>query len=118
MYYDYDKLILKVPKEIRRFMKLLQDEGNCIVYVVGGAVRDLYRNVLPHDYDLVSKLTPDEIKSILSKYPYINVVDKLGNNFGVVVVTFGVYEVEIATFRREVYGNDPHRPERVEFSEL
>ena len=117
MYYDYDKLILKVPKEIRQFMKLLQDDGDCIVYVVGGAVRDLYRNVLPHDYDLVSKLTPDEIKSILSKYPYINVVDKLGNNFGVVVVTFGVYEVEIATFRREVYGSDPHRPERVEFSD-
>jgi len=117
MYYDYDKLILKVPKEIRRFMELLQNEGNCIVYVVGGAVRDLYRGVEPHDYDLTSKLTPDEIKSILSKYDKIKVVDRLGNNFGVVVVSLGSYVVEIATFRREVYGSDPHRPERVEFSD-
>ena len=105
----------KLPKAVSRALHVLEQAGGT-PYVVGGAVRDLYLGKEPHDYDVASDLTPEEVLAALKK-ENISVVEKLGNNFGVVVGLFDGLPIEIATFRNEVYGpKDAHRPESVTFS--
>ena len=110
-------LLNKLPKSVMRAMFVLkQAVGN--PYVVGGAVRDLIMGKKPHDYDIASDLTPEEVLAAL-KNENIPVVEKLGNNFGVVVGLFDGLPIEIATFRKDKYGpEDPHRPAMVTYSKI
>ena len=110
-----NKLRGYIPDYACDAMDILAKEGGT-PYIVGGAVRDFIMGRNPKDYDIASNLLPDEVLSILEKNN-IPTVDKLGNNFGVVVGIFDGNPVEIATFRADVYGNsDAHRPEKVLFT--
>ena len=112
MHIDYHTVI---PSYVRNAMSIL-DHAEGTPYVVGGAVRDIFLQKTPHDYDLATSLTPTETIAVLSQNN-IPVVEKLGNNFGVVTGIFDGNPIEIATFRKERYGaDDPHRPEEVIFS--
>ena len=83
------------------------------VVLVGGGVRDLLLGVSPTDFDLASSLTPEELLEIAKKKNWqANVV---GAAFGVVVLTVQKENLEVATFRKEGYGSDPHRPAWVEY---
>ena len=105
----------RLPKAVNLAMHVLKQAGGT-PYIVGGAVRDLFMGKEPHDYDVASDLTPEVVLAALKKVN-IPVVEKLGNNFGVVVGLFDGLPIEIATFRNEVYGpKDAHRPESVTFS--
>ena len=105
----------RIPPAVGHAMQVLAAAGGT-PYLVGGAVRDLIMGKEPHDYDSASDLVPEQVLAAL-KDNNIPVVEKLGNNFGVVVGLFDGLPIEIATFRNEVYGpNDAHRPERVTFS--
>lgn len=105
-----------VPHYVQKAMSILANaEGT--PYLVGGAVRDIFLQKTPHDYDLATSLTPTETIVVLSEHN-IPVVEKLGNNFGVITGIFDGEPIEIATFRKERYGaDDPHRPEEVIFSQ-
>ena len=105
-----------IPHYVQKAMSILANaEGT--PYLVGGAVRDIFLQKTPHDYDLATSLTPTETIVVLSEHN-IPVVEKLGNNFGVVTGIFDGKPIEIATFRKERYGaDDPHRPEEVIFSQ-
>lgn len=106
---------MEIPGYVNKALEILrQEEGT--PYVVGGAVRDLLLGRTPHDWDVASDLPPEAVMDALRAHN-IPVVDKLGNNFGVVVGVFGGHPVEIATFRGESYGEDAHRPEKVYFSQ-
>lgn len=105
----------RIPLAVNHAMQVLTATGGT-PYLVGGAVRDLIMGKEPHDYDIASDLVPEQVLEVL-KNNSIPVVEKLGNNFGVVVGLFDSLPIEIATFRNEVYGpGDAHRPERVTFS--
>ena len=105
----------RLPKAVILALQVLKQAGGT-PYIVGGAVRDLFMGKEPHDYDVASDLKPEEVLTALKKVN-IPVVEKLGNNFGVVVGLFDGLPIEIATFRNEVYGpKDAHRPESVTFS--
>ena len=104
---------MAIPSYVKQLMQMVIDEGGT-PYIVGGAVRDLLMNKTPHDWDVASDLTPDKMIVVFQKNN-IPVIEKLGNNFGVVVGVFEGHPIEIATFRSEVYGTDPHRPEEVSF---
>ncbi len=108
-------LLKNIPQNVMNALQVLKQAGGK-PYIVGGAVRDLFMGKKPHDYDIASDLTPEEVLAALKK-ENIPVVEKLGNNFGVVVGLFDGLPIEIATFRSEVYGSeDAHRPESVAFS--
>ena len=81
-------------------------------YVVGGAVRDLLRGEEPQDYDIATDAKPEDVIAIAGQQGW-KVVDKLGHNFGVVLVVVDGNKAEVATFRGERYGVDSHRPETV-----
>ena len=103
----------QVPDYVKKIQEILLLGGGK-PYIVGGAVRDLLMGKTPHDYDIASDLTPSEVIEIL-KDRHFPVVDKLGNNFGVVVGLIDNNPVEIATFRSDIYGMDAHRPDEVVF---
>ena len=81
-------------------------------YVVGGAVRDLLRGEQPQDYDIATDAKPEDVIAIAGQQGW-KVIDKLGRNFGVVLLVVNGHKAEVATFRGERYGADSHRPETV-----
>ncbi len=78
-------------------------------WFVGGCVRDRLRGVEPKDFDVATDATPDRIASL---FPGSHVV---GAHFGVVLVTSGGAEVEVATLRSDHAYRDGRHPERVTF---
>lgn len=105
----------RIPKNVLLAIKVLSETGGK-PYIVGGAVRDLFMGKEPHDYDIASDLTPDEVLQALRR-ENIHVVENLGNNYGVVVGVFDGLPIEIATFRKDKYRpEDPHRPAMVTYA--
>jgi tRNA nucleotidyltransferase (CCA-adding enzyme) len=77
-------------------------------YIVGGAVRDLLRNVEPKDYDIVTSAKPNEIKECFPNLYSIGV----GEQFGIVIVHDETnIDFEIATFRQDIYCDGRHPTE-------
>jgi len=77
-------------------------------YIVGGAVRDSYLGIEPHDYDIATPLTTDEVGDVLSSLG-LKVIPT-GLHFGTVsTILPDVGEVEITTFRTEVYTKENGR---------
>lgn len=80
---------------------------------VGGGVRNLLLGLTASDFDLATSLTPDEIVEIAKGNGWY--ADLVGASFGVVAICCGGETIEVATFRKEGYGDDPHRPAWVEY---
>lgn len=82
-------------------------------YVVGGAVRDLLLGREPKEFDVCTDACPREVLTLAAE----NRIKafKKGAAFGVTSWILDDEEIEIATFRTELYGDDAHRPEKVEF---
>lgn len=66
-------------------------------FLVGGAVRDMFDDCEPHDFDIVTKATPDEISTIFNDCK----VNLVGKSFGVTIVD----GFEVATFRVDRFPN-------------
>lgn len=92
---------LDLPDDIYQIKKEFDKAGKKL-YVVGGAVRDFYQKIDPHDIDLVTDAQPEESKKILrGKF---NVSDEQGKAFGVLRI-FTKSEplgYELATFRKDI----------------
>lgn len=101
----------RIEEEVRRAYKRIKNSG-FEVYLVGGCVRDLLMNKLPHDWDLATNATPQDLQSIFPHSFY-------DNSFGTVGVPYGKEGVstvlEITTYRRDVNYNDSRHPEYVEW---
>lgn len=69
-------------------------------YLVGGAVRDLFADLNPHDYDIVTDATPDDLAHIFPDRK----IDLVGANFLVTLVD----GVEVSTYRSD-RNNGPDR---------
>jgi putative nucleotidyltransferase with HDIG domain len=78
-------------------------------YVVGGSVRDALRGIDPHDWDVTTDATPDEIQKVFPRSLY-------NNRFGTVVVRAGAHEIEVTTYRTEAEYSDHRRPDSVAFT--
>lgn len=83
-------------------------------YLVGGAVRDLCRGVVPHDWDLATALHPDEVQQWGHQAKYR--VIPSGLDFGTVTIMTELGPVEVTTFRRDGRYADGRHPQTVTFS--
>ena len=101
-------LELKVPRDVEKVVDLLLDAGHD-AYIVGGSVRDALRGVDPHDWDVTTDATPEEIQAVFKRSLY-------NNRFGTVVVRSGEHEVEVTTYRTEAEYTDHRRPDSVAFT--
>ena len=59
-------------------------ENNHKGFLVGGAVRDMFLNKEPKDFDIVTSATPDEVLDIFHKLGFKTI--EVGKKFGIVVV--------------------------------
>ena len=80
-------------------------------YCVGGCVRDALLGIPPHDYDLTTRATPEEICQVFHRHDLVLAGEKHGT-IGV-VIDHNVYE--ITTFRTEGGYQDSRHPDWVKF---
>lgn len=89
-------------------------------YIIGGAVRDLWLDREPKDFDLVTDATPAQITS-LPEFRR-SVYKDTAQAFGVTRARFeyrgAVSELEIATFREDLEAHRGRRATRIAFADL
>ena len=78
-------------------------------YMVGGAVRDFLLGQTPHDIDVASSASPQQVKTLFKR-----TVDT-GIEHGTVLVLIDGEGIEVTTFRTEGSYSDNRRPDSVEF---
>ena len=101
-------LALKVPADVEKVVDRLLTSGHD-AYIVGGSVRDALRGVDPHDWDVTTDATPEQIQKVFPRSLY-------NNRFGTVVVRSGAHEIEVTTYRTEAEYSDHRRPDSVAFT--
>lgn len=91
------------------------ERGGKQLYLVGGAIRDalLKRQREGAEFDFATDAAPDETKRLIE--PFVSAVWLQGEKFGTVGARIGEVDVEITTFRTEVYQPSSRHPE-VSFS--
>jgi poly(A) polymerase/tRNA nucleotidyltransferase (CCA-adding enzyme) len=100
---------LRVPPDVERVVARLVASGHQ-AYVVGGSVRDAIRGVDPHDWDVTTSATPEEIQQVFRRTLYLN-------HFGTVVVRAGDHDIEVTTYRVESDYADHRHPSEVAFTD-
>ena len=99
-----------LPPHILYCIHTLENAGYP-AYAVGGCVRDACLGLTPHDYDLCTAATPDQIKALFAQYDLI----LAGEKHGTVGVILPQEVVEITTFRTEGDYLDHRHPTSVDF---
>lgn len=105
-----NKYGIQTPESCYTILKTLWANG-FPSYLVGGCVRDALMGNTPHDYDIATQATPEEV---------INLFDKTiptGIEYGTVTVLIGDDSYEITTFRSEQDYNYGRKPTIVNFSD-
>ncbi len=78
--------------------------------LAGGCVRDLLLGREPNDFDVATDATPDQVHAI---YPHALTV---GKAFGVTILPYSCFQIEVATFRVDLDYHDGRRPSGVRFT--
>lgn len=98
-------------KKALSIVQTLTDKGYIAVYA-GGCVRDHLLGIEPHDIDIATNATPDQIEALFDKTVAV------GKAFGVIVVIIDGEEFEVATFRKDSEGSDGRHPDSVTFTSM
>jgi putative nucleotidyltransferase with HDIG domain len=80
------------------------------VFLVGGAVRDLFLGKEAQDWDLATDARPEEVASQFRR------VIPTGIKHGTVTVRYKGYSLEVTTFRTESSYSDGRRPDHIEYA--
>ena len=103
--------LMTLPEGVQHCLKTLILAGK-EVYLVGGCVRDALLGIEPHDFDLCTIATPDQVQQLFSDHNLV----LAGLKHGTVGVVVDGEVVEITTYRRETGYSDNRHPDRVEFT--
>lgn len=101
---------MELPETIRHCLDALE-AGGFAAYAVGGCVRDALLGLIPHDYDLCTAATPEQIRAVFQGFPLI----LAGEKHGTVGVVTEIGVVEITTFRTEGGYRDSRHPDWIKF---
>lgn len=93
---------------------ILQELNKCghEAYIVDGCVRDGLLHLEPHDWDICTSATPDEI---LAAFPYENIIPT-GLKHGTLTILINDDPYEITTFRVDGIYTDHRKPNEVYFT--
>ncbi len=103
-------IALRVPFQARAVMSQLQAAG-FEAYVVGGCVRDALLGLEPHDWDMTTSATPDEMKAAVDFHS----IDR-GLKHGTITFVVDHEPIEVTTFRTESGYSDGRHPDSIEFA--
>ena len=99
-----------LPHNVLTCMQALSAAGYR-VYAVGGCVRDALLGLTPHDYDLCTDATPEQMHQVFGAYRQV----RSGEKHGTVGVILDHEVIEITTFRTEGGYTDGRHPSWVKF---
>ncbi len=99
---------LSMKAAATRVVERLQSLGFTALFA-GGCVRDMLMEREPKDYDVATSAKPEEVLGLFRR------TQKVGAQFGVVLVRIGRHAIEVATFRRDQAYEDGRHPIGVEF---
>lgn len=85
------------------------------LFLVGGCVRDMYMNTIPHDFDFATNATPDEMEQLATANGIS--ASYVGRRFGTVVFHIQGHDFEITTYRTEGDYRDGRRPSILTFAD-
>lgn len=100
-----------IPDFCKKIIACLNDCG-FEAYLVGGCVRDSLMGKIPHDYDITTNATPDEMKKAFEGLKVI----ETGEKHGTLTVLIDGNSVEVTTYRIDGDYQDNRRPDFVEFT--
>ncbi len=100
-----------MPDYCRTVINALENKG-FEAYLVGGCVRDSVMGITPHDYDITTSATPDEMLECFYEFK----VFKTGLKHGTLTVVIDENQIEVTTFRIDGEYTDFRRPDSVCFS--
>lgn len=103
---------IRIPGDVKMILGRLQEHDHK-AYVVGGCVRDSLMGVEPHDWDICTSATPDQVKKA---FPRTHLVDT-GLKHGTVTVVVNHAPYEITTFRVDGDYSDYRHPDSVAFTD-
>ena len=81
-------------------------------YVVGGCVRDSLLDLKPHDWDICTSATPDEV---IRCFQGLKIIET-GLKHGTVTIMDGHVGYEVTTFRTDSTYSDNRHPDSVHFT--
>jgi tRNA nucleotidyltransferase (CCA-adding enzyme) len=102
---------INIPKTPALAVKMLFNAG-FEAGVVGGCTRDAILGVIPHDWDICTSATPNEIQSVFKDFKQLTV----GLKHGTIVIIIDNEEIEITTYRIDGEYSDGRRPDDVVFT--
>lgn len=102
---------MSLPEGIKTALRQLQSAGY-EAYIVGGSVRDALRGVTPHDYDMTTSATPEEVEAVFAGCRVV----ETGLRHGTVTVLLCGEPVEITTYRVDGDYHDHRHPDSVTFT--
>lgn len=102
---------IEVPAPVYFIIQELEKYGH-EAYMVGGCVRDGVLGRKPHDYDICTSATPDEI---LQAFPYEEIIPT-GLQHGTVTILINKEPFEVTTYRIDGDYSDNRRPDNVTFT--
>ncbi len=103
---------IEVPAPVYFIIQELEKCGY-EAYMVGGCVRDSVLGRKPHDYDICTSATPDEI---IEAFPFEEIIPT-GLQHGTVTILINGEPYEVTTFRLDGKYSDNRRPDSVEFTD-
>ena len=97
-----------VPDPLARIGERFEGVGHEL-YLVGGFVRDAISGSPGKDVDATSGARPGEIKNLLR--PVADYLWTVGERFGTIAARVGEYDVEVTTYRSDLYTEGSRHPE-------
>ena len=102
--------MIKIPNDAQVIMDALQVAGFS-AHVVGGCVRDAVMGFVPHDWDICTNATPDQMQDVFEDFRFI----LTGVQHGTITVMVQGEGFEVTSHRAEHGFSDGRRPDSVEF---
>jgi len=101
----------KMPSQVRFILEWLTDAGY-ESYICGGAVRDYLLGKEPHDYDITTSATPNQVMEVFKHYHVL----PTGLQHGTVTIMLSGGSYEVTTFRKDGDYSDSRHPDSVQFT--
>lgn len=100
---------IRVPSLLKHISSHFTSAG-FKVYLVGGAVRDIFLDRQAGDWDIATNATPDEVKTLFHH------IIPTGIDHGTVTIPYKGMMIECTTFRTETGYSDGRRPDGVRYT--
>lgn len=102
--------IIHVPSNAQILLQTLNKAGY-EAYLVGGCIRDAILQEPPHDWDICTNATPEEIQQVFEDYPQLDI----GIQHGTINVNSDNEWFDITSYRKDGIYKDGRRPSEVLF---